>query len=81
MALASPCVVRIAKPASLSFGEAMSRQRAWLDTNKIQPITFKPDFLDGLIGFEIGFTNEREATLFVSNSVSCSLLQLIGRLA
>ena len=64
MALASPCVVRIAKPASLSFGEAMSRQRAWLDTNKIQPITFKPDFLDGLIGFEIGFTNEREAALF-----------------
>jgi hypothetical protein len=37
---------------------------AYLSLGSVQPTTFKPDFLNGLIGFEIGFTNEREAALF-----------------
>jgi hypothetical protein len=64
MALVSPCVVRITKPATLSFGEAMSQHRAWLDANKIQPTTFKPDYSNGALGFEIGFANEGDAVLF-----------------
>jgi hypothetical protein len=64
MALTSPCTVRIAKPASQSFGEAMREHRLWLDSNKIQPIAFRPDFYQGLIGFEIGFKSEHDAALF-----------------
>ena len=44
--------------------EAMRQHRLWLDTNKIQPTAFKPDFYDGAIGFEIRFKNEHEAALF-----------------
>jgi hypothetical protein len=64
MALVSPCVVRIPKPASLSFGKAMSQHHTWLDANKIQPTAFKPDFINGVIGFEIGFKSQHEAALF-----------------
>lgn len=64
MALISPCIVWIAKPASLSFGEVMRQHRLWLDGNKIQPTAFKPDYHQGTVGFEIAFKNEREATLF-----------------
>jgi hypothetical protein len=64
MVLTSPCIVRIPKPASLSFGETMSRHRAWLDTNKIQTTSFRPDYCNGVLGFEIGFSSEHEAALF-----------------
>lgn len=64
MALASPTVVRLPKPATLSFGQAMSQHRVWLDTNKIQPTAFKPAYYNGVVGFEIGFRNQDEAALF-----------------
>lgn len=64
MALITPCTVRISKPATQSFGEAMRQHRLWLDSKKIQPTTFRPDFYLGLIGFEISFKTADEAALF-----------------
>jgi hypothetical protein len=64
MALKSPLIVHIPKPASISYGQAMSEQRAWLDRNKIEPSSYRPAYQDGVIGFEIGFKTEDEATLF-----------------
>ena len=64
MAITSHCTVRISKPATVSFAEAMSQYRVWLDAKKIQPAMFKPDYFHGVIGFEIGFHNEHEAELF-----------------
>lgn len=64
MALISSSVVRISKPASFSFADAMNQHRTWLDTNKIQPASFKPININGVIGFELGFRNEDEAALF-----------------
>jgi hypothetical protein len=64
MALISPTIVQLSKPASLSFADAMSQHRAWLDAHKIQPASFKPIYVNGVLGFEIGFKTEYEAALF-----------------
>jgi hypothetical protein len=64
MALTSPTVTQIPKPATTSFAETMKQHRTWLDANKIQPASFRPVYINGVIGFEIGFRNEHEAGLF-----------------
>lgn len=64
MALASSTLVRLPKPATVSFADTMNEHRTWLDNHNIQPASFRPVFVDGVIGFEIGFGSEREATLF-----------------
>lgn len=63
MALASPHTVFLEKPQHLSYGEAMSRVRMWLDTKKIEHSAFKLAPL-GRVGFEIGFRTEHDAALF-----------------
>jgi hypothetical protein len=64
MALIAPTVVQISKPATLSFADAMKQHRTWLDANKIQLVHFKPIYINGVIGFELGFRNDYEAALF-----------------
>jgi hypothetical protein len=64
MAITTPGIVRIRKPATASYGEAMSQFRMWLDSNKIQPVSFKPAVLEGRAGFEVTFRNEDEALRF-----------------
>jgi hypothetical protein len=64
MALTSPTVVRIPKPADSSFADTMSRHRVWLDTHKIQTASFKPIYFGDVVGFEIGFSSAHEAALF-----------------
>jgi hypothetical protein len=56
--------VRISKPAAASFADTMAQHRTWLDANKIQPASFRPVYIDGVIGFEIGFKNEDDAIRF-----------------
>ena len=53
----------VPKPAGLGYAEAMSQLRMWLDSRKVQPADFKITG-DGRIGFEIGFSSERDAQEF-----------------
>jgi hypothetical protein len=63
METASPLTVFVPKPAGVSFGDAIGRLRVWLDSQKMQPITFKlaPP---GRIGFEIGFQSDDDVMRF-----------------
>ena len=56
----NPLIVRIEAPAANKLGETMNAIRSWLDSQKIQPTTFKvvP------AGLEIAFFNEHEAAHF-----------------
>lgn len=60
----APLTVFVPKPSSLSFGEAMSRVRIWLDHTKIEPCGFKLAANFNRIGLEISFRNETEVTAF-----------------
>ena len=51
----SPLTVFVPKSAGISYGEAMSRLRRWLDSQKMQPTRFKLAPL-GRVGFEIGLS-------------------------
>jgi hypothetical protein len=67
MAINSLGAVLVPKPANLSFSEAMSHYRGWLDANNIKPLLFKSaDLTDGTLGFEIVFRTEGDAQLFDS---------------
>ena len=59
----SPNAVFIEKPAEVSFAEAMSRLRMWLDNKKVQPsgFRFRPTEQEG---FEISFQSEHDAAAF-----------------
>ena len=57
--------VFLPKPEHISYGEAMSRVRMWLDYRKVQTSTFKLS-PDGRNGFEITFQSEDGASLFLS---------------
>jgi hypothetical protein len=63
MDTASPLTVFVPKPAAVSYGEAMSRLRMWLDSQKMQLATFKLAPL-GRVGFEISFRSEDDAIRF-----------------
>ena len=53
----------VPKPPGLGYAEAMSQLRTWLDSRKVQPADFKIT-ASGRIGFEIGFSSERDAQVF-----------------
>ena len=63
MALRGAISTFVPKPSGLGYAEAMSQLRMWLDTRKVQPADFKIT-AGGRIGFEIGFSSERDAQLF-----------------
>jgi len=53
----------VPKPPGLGYVEAMSQLRTSLDSRKVQPADFKIT-ASGRIGFEIGFSSERDAQVF-----------------
>jgi len=53
----------VPKPDGSGYAEGMSQLRMWLDARKVQPADFKITG-DGRIGFEIGFSSERDALVF-----------------
>ena len=57
--------VFLPKPQHISYGEAMSQVRTWLDYRKVQASAFKlaPG---GRTGFELTFSSQDDATLFQS---------------
>jgi hypothetical protein len=55
--------VFIAKPSDMNYADAMTHLRVWLDYRKVQPSGFKITG-GGQIGFEISFSNERDAQAF-----------------
>jgi hypothetical protein len=55
----------VAKPASVSYGEAMSLLRSWLDSQRMQLTHFKLAPL-GRVGFEVGFRDDADAIRFES---------------
>jgi hypothetical protein len=59
----SPLTVFVAKPDGVSYGEAMSRVRVWLDSQKMQPAMFKLAPL-GRVGFEIAFRSDDDVMRF-----------------
>ena len=65
MEITPSLTVFVAKPAALSYGEAMSQLRTWLDSEKMQSTMFKLAPL-GRVGFEIGFQSSEHVTRFQS---------------
>ena len=63
MSRVSPCAVFIPKPAEVSFAEAMSRLRMWLDNKKVQTSGFRLR-QTAEEGFEISFQSEHDAAAF-----------------
>ena len=61
----TPRALFVAKPAGVSYGEAMHKLRAWLDSQKMQATFFKLAPL-GRVGFEIAFCSDADATRFES---------------
>ena len=55
--------VFLAKPLQLSYSDAMRGLRIWLDYKKLQPTSFRIT-TEGRIGFEIGFSTERDVAAF-----------------
>ena len=55
--------VFIAKPSDMTYTDAMTHLRAWLDYRKVQPCGFKIT-AGNQIGFEISFSSERDAQAF-----------------
>jgi hypothetical protein len=51
------------KPLSMPYAEAMRRLRTWLDCKKLETTSFEIT-TDGRIGFEVGFSSERDAAEF-----------------
>jgi outer membrane lipoprotein-sorting protein len=64
MSRVSPRAVFISKPAEVSFAEAMSRLRMWLDNRKVQPTSFRLTTAGQEHGFEISFEHAHEAAVF-----------------
>jgi hypothetical protein len=60
MASANPLIIHVETSAGKSLGKIMNSIRSWLDSQKIQPTTFKvvPT------GLEIAFRQEDEAGRF-----------------
>jgi hypothetical protein len=63
METTSPFTVFVPKPTGISYGEAMSRLRVWLDSQKMQPTLFRLAPL-GRVGFEIAFRSHEDAARF-----------------
>ena len=63
MANSNPLIVRFDAPLGMTFGVAMNNIRTWLDSNKIQPLNFRPTVGPG-IAFELSFRAEHEARRF-----------------
>lgn len=61
--IVSEDTVFIPKPTGMTYAEAMSRLRMWLDYKKVQPSGFKIT-AGGQVGFEIRFSSERDAQAF-----------------
>ena len=55
--------VFVSKPIGLSFGEALSRLRTWLDGNQIEPASFMIAE-EGPIGFQLRFSSDKDAAAF-----------------
>jgi hypothetical protein len=55
--------VFVPKPLDLTYGDAMSCLRGWLDDRRMQACGFKIT-AEGRIGFEISFSQELDATRF-----------------
>jgi hypothetical protein len=58
--------VFLPKPEHISYGEAMSRVRMWLDSRKVQTSAFKLASPAGRSGFEISFVSADDASRFRS---------------
>jgi hypothetical protein len=66
--------VFVPKPLDLTYGDAMSCLRDWLDDRKMQACGFKIT-AEGQIGFEISFSQELDATRFETFTWPCPTWQ------
>jgi hypothetical protein len=64
MTLTNPILVKLERPTGTPFGQIMNEVRSWLDSQKIQPVDFRPVVSLQGIGFEIIFRTQEEAHLF-----------------
>jgi hypothetical protein len=62
--MTNPILVKLERPTGTPFGEIMNEVRSWLDSQKIEPIDFKPVVSSQGIGFEISFRAKEQAELF-----------------
>ena len=63
MTAASPITIRI-EPRETSLAQIMNEVRAWLDSNKIEPVDFKTIISHRGVGFELRFQERDQAELF-----------------
>jgi hypothetical protein len=65
MRLASPVAVRTENRANMPpLSDTMAEIRTWLDSERIEPASFKTVVGRGGLGFEIGFKSEQDADRF-----------------
>jgi hypothetical protein len=70
MALSDFAVIHTEPLPATSFGTTMKEMRTWLDSEKIQPLSFKTVVREAGLGFEISFRDEREADRFLRRFAS-----------
>ena len=63
MALNSPFVVHVEKPAEILLSKYFVEMRIWLDAHDIRPTDFRL-FGGPIVGFEVKFTSFAQAALF-----------------
>jgi hypothetical protein len=59
----SPIMIRI-EPRETSLAQIMNEVRAWLDSNKIEPVDFKTIISHRGVGCELRFQKHEQADLF-----------------
>jgi len=64
MTVMSLVVVHGEHPASMPLSATMAQIRTWLDSERIEPTSFKTVVAQGALGFEISFKNDDEANRF-----------------
>ena len=65
MRLTSPVAVRTENRANVPpLSATMAEIRTWLDSERIEPASFKTLVVRGGLGFEISFNSEEEADRF-----------------
>ena len=63
--MALTTMVFVPKPDNVTYSDCMREIRMWLDHHRIQTVGFKIT-AGGAIGFEVGFSSERDAATFRS---------------
>jgi type II secretory pathway component PulL len=79
MALLSHAALQAETLRNAPLAKVLNEIRAWLDSERVEPVKFKIVVSRGGLGFEISFRNEREAERFRERFASLLNVELPAR--